>query len=145
MRLSAWLSSSNETFASLARRLTDWMRANGLINAAVSPETVRRYAQAAAAADSRIPRREHMRAIAAVTAGAVTPNDFYEMPAPHSAASGLRARSPSRASQVAAGGRGETPAGGAAKRKRNHSHASKKAWRSRKRRAAARAAAEARV
>lgn len=64
MQLKVWCEQNKVNYSDLSRRL-----------GAKSPETARRYVEGA-----RIPSEEQMRAIFRVTGGAVTPNDFYDLP-----------------------------------------------------------------
>lgn len=64
MKLKAWCEAHRINFSELSRRI-----------GAKSPETARRYAE------GRVPGATTMSRIYLATAGAVTPNDFYDLPA----------------------------------------------------------------
>jgi transcriptional regulator with XRE-family HTH domain len=81
MKLSAYLSRENLDQAEFAARL---IRADGSV---VSQAAVSRYASG-----KQIPDREIMPLIVAAAGGDVTPNDFFDIPAP------VRAAEPAEAS-----------------------------------------------
>lgn len=77
MSLLSWRTEHNISLARAADLLTAELRKSARRRPPVSPETIRRYELPPDHHAHRKPRRAEMLALLAITAGAVTPNDFY--------------------------------------------------------------------
>lgn len=74
MTLLEWAEGEKLTDREVAALMTEWLAAQGS-EETVSVQAVQKYRT------GRVPKADRMRAINAVTGGAVQANDFYDLPA----------------------------------------------------------------
>lgn len=73
MTLTEWAQAEGLTDRDIAQRMTAWLLSQGIADA-VSVPAVQTYRA------GRVPKRDRMRAIFAVSGGWVTANDFFDLP-----------------------------------------------------------------